>query len=57
MSRILRRPMFRGGSVSAYGTGIAAPLVPGYKGGGQMVGVSFMDYLMRMVDMGLENLT
>jgi hypothetical protein len=38
MSRILRRPMFRGGSVSAYGTGIAAPLVPGYAGGGQIGG-------------------
>ena len=38
MSRILRRPMFRGGPVSSYGTGIAAPLVPGYKGGGQIGG-------------------
>ena len=38
MSRTLRRPMFRGGRVSAYGTGIAAPLVNGYKGGGQIGG-------------------
>ena len=38
MSRILRRPMFRGGPVSSYGTGIAAPLVPGYEGGGQIGG-------------------
>ena len=38
MSRILRRPMFRGGRVSSYGTGIAAPLVPGYRGGGQIGG-------------------
>ena len=38
MSRTLRRPMFRGGRVSAYGTGIAAPLVQGYKGGGQIGG-------------------
>ena len=38
MSRILRRPMFRGGPVSSYGTGIAAPLVPGYRGGGQIGG-------------------
>jgi len=38
MSRILRRPMFRGGRVSSYGTGIAAPLVPGYQGGGQIGG-------------------
>ena len=30
--------MFRGGRVSSYGTGIAAPLVPGYKGGGQIGG-------------------
>jgi hypothetical protein len=29
MSRILRRPMFRGGSVSAYGTGIAHGLADG----------------------------
>ena len=26
MSRILRRPMFRGGPVSSYGTGIASGL-------------------------------
>ena len=39
MSRILRRPMFRGGrKVDRYGTGIAAPLVPGYMGGGQIGG-------------------
>ena len=30
--------MFRGGRVSSYGTGIAAPLVNGYKGGGQIGG-------------------
>ena len=30
--------MFRGGRVSSYGTGIAAPLVPGYAGGGQIGG-------------------
>ena len=39
MSRILRRPMFRGGGVSAYGTGIASGLADGgrvglYRGGG-----------------------
>ena len=37
MSRILRRPMFRGGKVSSYGTGIASGLAnggrPGYKNG------------------------
>jgi hypothetical protein len=39
MSRILRRPMFRGGGkVDSYGTGITAPLVPGYMGGGQIGG-------------------
>ena len=37
MSRILRRPMFRGGGpVNSYGTGITAPLVPGYMGGGSI---------------------
>ena len=37
MSKILRRPMFRGGGqVSSYGKGIAAPLVPGYEGGGSI---------------------
>ena len=39
MSRILRRPMFRGGPVSSYGTGIASGLANGgrvnlYRGGG-----------------------
>ena len=29
MSRILRRPMFRGGPVSSYGTGIASGLANG----------------------------
>ena len=29
MSRILRRPMFRGGKVSSYGTGIASGLADG----------------------------
>ena len=29
MSRTLRRPMFRGGRVSAYGTGIASGLADG----------------------------
>ena len=38
MSRTLRRPMFRGGRVASYGTGIAAPLVPGYQSGGQIGG-------------------
>jgi len=39
MSKILRRPMFRGGGkISSYGNGITAPLVPGYEGGGQIGG-------------------
>ena len=39
MSRIYRRPMFRGGGkVSSYGNGITSPLVPGYQGGGQIGG-------------------
>jgi len=37
MSKILRRPMFRGGgTVSSYGNGITSPLVPGYAGGGSI---------------------
>jgi len=39
MSKIYRRPMFRGGGkVSSYGNGIAAPLVPGYQMGGNVSG-------------------
>ena len=39
MSKILRRPMFRGGGqVSSYGNGITAPLVPGYQMGGRIPG-------------------
>jgi len=39
MSKIYRRPMFRGGgSVSSYGNGITAPLVPGYQMGGNVRG-------------------
>jgi len=34
MSKILRRPMFRGGKVSSYGTGIASGL--GYESGGRV---------------------
>ena len=37
MSKILRRPMFRGGGkVSSYGNGITAPLVSGYQSGGSI---------------------
>ena len=37
MSKILRRPMFRGGGkVSSYGNGITAPLVSGYAYGGNI---------------------
>jgi hypothetical protein len=43
MSRILRRPMFRGGRVSSYGTGIASGLAdggrPGYKDGRQVLDI------------------
>ena len=42
MSKILRRPMFRGGRVSSYGNGIATGLANGgrvnYAGGGQIGG-------------------
>ena len=47
MSKILRRPMFRGGKVSSYGTGIASGL--GYNDGGrvgfQEGGKSGLDFL------------
>jgi len=40
MSRILRRPMFRGGKVSSYGTGIASGLGrQGYEPGGQVLDI------------------
>tara|TARA_R110000803_G_scaffold194439_1_gene257539 strand:+ start:2563 stop:4086 length:1524 start_codon:yes stop_codon:yes gene_type:complete len=39
MSRILRRPMFRGGGkISSYGKGITSGLTNGYAGGGQIGG-------------------
>ena len=44
MSRILRRPMFRGGGVSSYGTGIAHGLADGGAiGGGNIVGTKMAD--------------
>ena len=44
MSRTLRRPMFRGGRVSAYGTGIASGLADGGAiGGGNIVGTKMAD--------------
>jgi len=44
MSRILRRPMFRGGPVSSYGTGIASGLADGGAiGGGNIVGTKMAD--------------
>jgi len=47
MSKILRRPMFRGGGkVSSYGNGITSPLVPGYAGGGQIGGGAIYGELM-----------
>ena len=40
MSRILRRPMFRGGKVSSYGTGIASGLGrQGYEPGGEVLDI------------------
>ena len=44
MSRILRRPMFRGGKVSSYGNGIASGM--GYAGGGQIGGGAVYGQLM-----------
>ena len=44
MSRTLRRPMFRGGRVSSYGTGIASGLADGGAiGGGNIVGTKMAD--------------
>ena len=40
MSRILRRPMFRGGRVSSYGTGIASGLADGGRVGYKMMVIS-----------------
>jgi len=49
MSKILRRPMFRGGKVSSYGTGIASGL--GYESGGRVEyangGSSGLDFLKK----------
>ena len=68
MSRILRRPMFRGGKVSSYGTGIASGLGrQNYVGGGEVMemreeilrqipqqkGLSTSDYL-RIASAGLD---
>ena len=68
MSRILRRPMFRGGRVSSYGTGIASGLGrQGYEPGGRVMevrenilkqipqqkGLSTSDYL-RIASAGLD---
>ena len=41
MSKILRRPMFRGGPVSSYGTGIASGLADGGRVGLQSGGAPF----------------
>ena len=47
MSKILNRPMFRGGGkVSSYGNGITSPLVPGYESGGQIGGGAIYGELM-----------
>jgi hypothetical protein len=69
MSRILRRPMFRGGHVSSYGTGIASGLAdggmppkrglvdgPGGYGGEQSNWQKFLDWTSRNVS-GNENIS
>ena len=69
MSRILRRPMFRGGRVSSYGTGIASGLAdggmpprrglvtgPGGYGGEQSSWQKFLDWTSRNVS-GNENIS
>ncbi len=54
MSRILRRPMFRGGGkVSSYGNGIASGL--GYAGGGQIGGGAVYGQLMPDGRYGFQN--
>ncbi len=54
MSRILRRPMFRGGGkVSSYGNGIASGL--GYAGGGQIGGGAVYGKLMPDGRYGFQN--
>ena len=42
MSRILRRPMFRGGRVNSYGTGIASGLADGGRVGLFRTGGSYL---------------
>ncbi len=47
MSKILRRPLFRGGPVSSYGTGIASGLADGgrvgyYNGGKTITGADLL---------------
>ena len=49
MSRILRRPMFRGGHVSSYGTGIASGLADGGRVGFRTGG----SYLSANQELGL----
>ena len=54
MSRILRRPMFRGGGkVSSYGNGIASGM--GYAGGGQIGGGAVYGQLMPDGRYGFQN--
>ena len=47
MSRILRRPMFRGGRVNSYGTGIASGLADGGRVGLFNGGTSGGDFLRK----------
>ena len=62
MSRILRRPMFRGGKVSSYGKGIASGLAdggrPGYKNGQRVLDIyeSVQEQIPEYQRQGLSNL-
>ena len=47
MSRILRRPMFRGGRVNSYGTGIASCLANGGRVGFLNGGTSGGEFLKK----------
>jgi len=55
MSRILRRPMFRGGPVDSRGTGITSGLDDGYMSGGQIGGGTIAGNLMPDGRYGFQN--
>ena len=56
MSRILRRPMFRGGRVDSRGTGIQSGLADGgrvgYQPGGSVSGLDFLKKVKEILEFG-----